>query len=103
MPLGAAHNVFLQWLVQQGVVGLLAMTFVFGVIFYPIIRSLAAPSKKPRNFLRLSIAVTFLVFAHGVVDYALEIPSVMWTYAYILGLASGYASLIKVRRQEPDE
>lgn len=101
MPLGAAHNVLIQWLLQQGVIGVLAMLFVFGVIFSPIVSALASPSKKPRNFLRLAIAATFLVFAHGMVDYALEIPSVMWTYAYILGLAAGYASSIRVKRSKP--
>ena len=102
-PLGAVHNVILQWLVQQGIMGVLAMTFVFGVIFYPIIRALTLPSTKPRNFLRVTIAITFLVFAHGMVDYALEIPSVMWTYSYILGLAAGYASMIQVRPNKSEE
>ena len=101
--LGAVHNVILQWLVQQGIMGVLAMTFVFGVIFYPIIRALRSPSTKPRNFLRATIAITFLVFAHGMVDYALEIPSVMWTYSYILGLAAGYASMIQVRPKKSEE
>lgn len=101
MPLGAAHNFAMQWLLQQGVIGVLAMLFVFGVIFYPIVSALLARSKKPRNFLRLAIGVTFLVLAHGMVDYALEIPSVMWTYAYILGLAAGYASSIRVKRLNP--
>jgi len=102
-PLGAVHNVILQWLVQQGIMGVLAMTFVFGVIFYPVIRALRSPSTKPRNFLRATIAITFLVFAHGMVDYALEIPSVMWTYSYILGLAAGYASMIQVRPKKSEE
>lgn len=102
-PLGAVHNVILQWLVQQGIVGVLAMTLVFGLIFYPIIRALMLPSTKPRNFLRVVIAITFLVFAHGMVDYALEIPSVMWTFSYILGLAAGYASVIQVRPKKSEE
>ena len=102
-PLGAVHNVILQWLVQQGIMGVLAMTIVFGVIFYPIIRALRLPSTKPRNFLRVTIAITFLVFAHGMVDYALEIPSIMWTYSYILGLAAGYASVIQVPRKKPED
>lgn len=101
MPLGAAHNVLMQWLLQQGVIGISAMLFVFGMIFYPIVSALSSPSKKPRNFLRLVIAATFLVFAHGMVDYALEIPSVMWTYAYLLGLAAGYASSIRVTHSKP--
>lgn len=91
MPLGAAHNVYLQWLLQQGLIGVLAMGFVFAVIFTPMLRAIRSQSRKPRNFIRLALAMTYLVFAHGLVDYALEIPSIMWTYAFILGLAAGYA------------
>ncbi len=96
--MGAAHNVFLQWLLQQGIVGFAAMSFVFAVIFYPIIMALRGASSKPRNFMRLTIALTLLVFAHGMVDYALEIPSIMWTYAFILGLAAGYSTQTRLRR-----
>ena len=98
VPMGAAHNVFLQWLLQQGVLGVAAMTFVMAVVFYPIIMALSTPSSKPRNFLRLVIALTVLVFGHGMVDYALEIPSIMWTYAFILGLAAGYSTQTRLRR-----
>ena len=103
MPLGAAHNVFLQWLLQQGAVGLGAMVLVFAIIFSPIVFALGSRSRKPRNFLRLSLAISYLVFAHGLVDYALEIPSVMWTYAFILGLAAGYARRTRPRPASPDE
>lgn len=98
VQMGAAHNVFLQWLLQQGALGVAAMTIVMAITFYPIIAALAARSSKPRNFLRLTIALTLLVFGHGMVDYALEIPSIMWTYAFILGLAAGYSTQTKLRR-----
>lgn len=103
VQIGAAHNVGLQWLLQQGVIGFLVMLFVFALIFRPILKSLRDSARVPRHFLRLSIAVTALVFAHGMVDYALEIPSVMWTYAYILGLAAGFATTTSRRTSKPDE
>lgn len=96
--MGAAHNVVLQWLLQQGILGTAGMLLVLMVIFRPILRALFTNSAKPRNFLRLSIALSFLVFGHGMVDYALEIPSIMWTYAFILGLAAGYSLQTRQRR-----
>lgn len=98
VQMGAAHNVFLQWLLQQGALGVAAMIIVMAIIFYPIIVALAVRSSKPRNFLRLTIALTLLIFGHGMVDYALEIPSIMWTYAFILGLAAGYSTQTRLRR-----
>ena len=103
VPLGAAHNVVLQWLLQQGILGTSMMATVIAIVFYPIIAALRSHSKRPRNFLRFVIAATVLVFAHGLVDYALEIPSVMWTYAFILGLGSGYAARIRVRKTMSEE
>jgi len=94
VTIGAAHNVFLQWLVQTGIVGVSVMIVVFTIILYPIIRALWRPANLPRLFIRMSLAATVLVFGHGLVDYALEIPSVMWTYSYILGLSAGLATKI---------
>lgn len=103
VSIGAAHNVIIQWLLQQGVVGLLLMTLVIGWIIAPIITALSRESNQPRHFLRMSLLATLLVFTHGIVDYALEIPSVMWTYAYILGLAAGLANATSVRPKSGDE
>lgn len=100
---GAAHNVVLQWLVQQGIIGLAMMSIVIGAVLYPIVKCLRQSSSLPRHFLHMAIAVTVLVFAHGMVDYALEIPSVMWTFAYILGLAAGFAASTIASRPASDE
>ena len=101
--IGAAHNVILQWLVQQGLLGTLAMVGTLGVIFYPIAAALKQPSSVPRHFLRMTLAIALLVFAHGLVDFALEIPSVMWTFSYIIGLAAGFASVVRLTGPKADE
>lgn len=103
VTIGAAHNVALQWLIQQGIIGLTIMTLILGLILYPIVNALRRTASVPRHFLRMSLAATVLVFAHGMVDYALEIPSVMWTYAYIIGLASGFATSAMATKQKSDE
>lgn len=88
---GAAHNLILQWLIQQGVVGLSLMSAILIALHVPIIRALRVTSSVPRHFLRVTLAVSGLVLLHGMADYAMEIPSVMWTYAFILGIATGLA------------
>ncbi|MDJ0919685.1 MAG: O-antigen ligase family protein [Henriciella sp.] len=92
IPVGAAHNVALQWLIQQGLVGTVIMMAVLMALHRPIIYALVEPASRPRNFLRMVVAVSFVVLAHGMVDYALEIPSVMWTWALLLGLGTGFAT-----------
>lgn len=100
---GAAHNVILQWLLQQGILGLATISLVIGSILYPTVKRLRQSSSMPRHFLRMTIAVTILVFAHGMVDFALEIPSVMWTYSYIIGLAAGFATSAGIIAPEGEE
>ncbi len=100
VTIGAAHNFMLQWLVQQGLVGLLAMAAVLGLILNTIIRPFGKTVSTPRIFLRVALAASLLIFTHGLVDYALEIPSVMWTYSYILGLAAGFATSLSVKSTE---
>lgn len=103
VTIGAAHNVVLQWLVQQGLIGTLIMVGVLGVVFYPMLGAIKKQASLPRHFLRSTLAVTLLVFGHGMVDYALEIPSVMWTYSYIVGLAAGFASIVVTADERADE
>ena len=97
VTIGAAHNFVLQWLVQQGVIGLLIMATILGLILNTIVRPFGWTVSMPRVFLRVALAASLLVFTHGLVDYALEIPSVMWTYSYILGLAAGFATTFSAK------
>lgn len=103
IPVGAAHNVALQWLIQQGLVGTILMLAIIMVLHRPIVKALIAPTDRPRNFLRLVLAVSFVVLAHGMVDYALEIPSVMWTWAFLLGLGTGFATRTQVNKLSDQE
>lgn len=103
VTIGAAHNFVLQWLVQQGVVGLLVMTGMVGLILKEILRPFGLSVSMPRIFLRVALVATLLIFTHGLVDYALEIPSVMWTYSYILGLAAGFATLLSEKQTSAAE
>ncbi|MEO0550344.1 MAG: O-antigen ligase family protein [Pseudomonadota bacterium] len=103
LPVGAAHNVALQWLIQQGLIGTVLMLGIIMALHQPILRALIEPSDRPRNFLRMVIAVSVVLLAHGMVDYALEIPSVMWTWALLLGLGTGFADRNRANKTvDPD-
>ena len=48
--------------------------------------------RMPRTFLRLAVAASALLLLHGVTDSSLDLPSIVWTYALLLGAACGIAS-----------
>ena len=95
--LGAAHNLELQWLLQVGVAGTLAGVLVLGAMVWPSAKryfSVGSGDVAP-SLPRAALFVSILVLVHGQVDYALEIPSVMWTYSLLLGLGAGTSSMIR--------
>lgn len=86
----AAHNVVLQWLLQAGVVGTAIAGGILIAITNTILSGLGA-RRRARSFLRAGLAIFALVFAHGMVDYALEIPAFLWVFAWLAGLCAGFA------------
>ena len=59
---------------------------------------LGETSRRYSRLIRTVMFVSALLLIHGLVDYALEIPSVMWTYAFLLGLVNGIAVEDRQRR-----
>ena len=92
--MGSAHNVVLQWLIQQGIIGTALMATLILSLHVPIVRALRAKNPYSRTFLRLALCASALVFLHSMLDYALEIPSIMWTYSFLLGLAHGRGTMM---------
>ncbi len=88
--LGAAHNVYLQWLLQMGVTGAVCMFAAVGLILFATIRGVARRSTQQAIGLAcIAIAAVFAV--HGLVDYALEAPSMAALFSVLLGLGYGIA------------
>lgn len=87
----AAHNVYLEWLMQAGWAGSLAMWAVIACLLWAVFRGLKA-RRRQRLHLRAVMAISLLVFLHGLTDYGLEIPGVMWWWAWVLGLGAGIAA-----------
>lgn len=89
--LGAAHNVVLQWLLQLGVVGLALVSLVFLLAIKGILGEVFSDRMRDSSLFLSVFGVTAVVLQHSMIDYALEIPAIMWTFAFILGLGAGRA------------
>ncbi|MGH7019203.1 MAG: O-antigen ligase family protein, partial [Brevundimonas sp.] len=84
----AVHNVYLQWLVEGGVVGAVLMfATVASLIGLAIRGALCGAFSSLAAF--LAIDLVFLL--QGLVDYPLQIPSLAMTWALLLGLQTAVA------------
>ena len=97
-PLGAAHNVILQWLLQVGVVGFTVMSVIFLIAQKDILAAVFSNKSRDSSFFLTVFCMIAIVLQHAMVDYALEIPAIMWTFAFILGTGAGRAA--HIRKQE---
>ena len=87
---GAAHSVYLQWLLQQGWPGALAMFGAVGLVMAATVRGVVRrASQQSIGLACVGVGVVFAV--HGLVDFAFEIPSMAAFFSAILGLGYGLA------------
>lgn len=87
---GAAHNLLLQWLVQAGFIGTAGGLAVLIAALLPLYRGLRR-RRRQRVVMKATAATALLVLLHGMLDYALEIPALVWWFAAFLGLGAGVA------------
>ena len=95
----AAHNVAFQWLLQTGLPASLLALALTGALLRRIMRGLST-RRSQRSLLRACFIIAVFVFAHGMVDYALEIPAVFWLFSFILGLGVGVADGGRSKRNQ---
>ncbi|WP_426011634.1 O-antigen ligase family protein [Caulobacter sp. DWR2-3-1b2] len=81
----AAHNVYIQWLEEAGVVGAAPMFVCIGACLWTAVKS-ARQRSPERLFLDGLIAADIVVLLHGLTDYSLQVPSIAATWAFLLGL-----------------
>lgn len=87
------HNVYLQWLVEGGVVGAAPMFLLIAVLIgITVWRAIRRP--RNRGLLVGLLACSLLVLVHGAVDVSLNTPSFVafWTLLLGLGFALSQAS-----------
>jgi O-antigen ligase len=86
----AAHNLYLQWLEEGGVVGSVAMLAVFASLIWPILRGGFADSSTGA-WARATACAAVVLLAHGVTDFALQVPAIQALCATVLGVVGGMA------------
>ena len=100
----AAHNVYLQWLEETGVVGATLMFAIIGMILFEIIRGLARRHAM-RSLMRGVLAASAVLLIQGLADFTLQTPGVAILWALLLGLGYGVAtgghSGVERDKQEP--
>lgn len=81
----AAHNIYLGWLEQAGLLGALPMFACLGVLMLTTVRKAGRRSRSTGlTFGLVAADVVFLV--HGATDFALEMFALGALWAYLLGL-----------------
>ena len=99
----AAHALPLQWLVQTGLLGTISGFAVLAHVAWTI-RSGLVRRRRARSVLRVGSVALLVALLHGLVDYALEVPAVLWTLSILVGLAVGAAGgggPVRERRARP--
>lgn len=91
----AAHNVYIQWLEEAGVLGALPMFATIGLVIATAVRR-APRLRRGGTIQRGLVATSVVVLLHGFTDYALQVPSIAALWAYLLGLQFMHG---RVRRQ----
>jgi len=87
----AAHNVYLQWLEEGGVLGAAAMFGTIGVVLVGAVRSVGRRVRMT-TWIRGLVAASLVPLIHGASDFALQVPSIAFELSCLLGLAAGLAS-----------
>ena len=97
--LRALHNVYLQWLVEGGIVGAAPMFALIALIGATGWRR-ARQAHAGRTTVRALVCANVVVLAHGLTDYALQVPSVAAFWAFLLGLQYAWAQAPEPRHRQ---
>ncbi len=96
----SAHNVYLQWLEEAGIVGAAPMFLAIGAVMLATLRGALTRSRMKAALCAL-LAADLVFLAHGVTDFALQTPSVAATFALLLGLQFSLAQSSQQRGARP--
>lgn len=96
----AAHNVYIQWLEEAGLLGALPM-FATIAIGIGITALRARRSRTERTLLEGLVLCNLVVLLHGTTDYALQVPSIAAAWAFILGLQCAFSQAATIEAAPP--
>ena len=89
--INAAENVYLQWLVEGGVLGAGAMFLAIGSVVFISARGAVRQASRFR-LLSILLSVDALFIIHGLFDFALETPSIALFWSVLLGVQFALAT-----------
>jgi O-antigen ligase len=98
-----AHNDFLQYLIEMGIVGFLPLIASLWALILPVIKqswsipTLSPSSNEARLLLAGCVASFLALFFHSLVDFNLYIPANLFTFAWILGFSSALAAILTAK------
>ncbi|WP_395942449.1 O-antigen ligase family protein [Brevundimonas sp.] len=85
----STHNVYIQWLEEAGLLGAVPMFALIALIITRAVRR-SGRLNTGATIQRGLIAANLVILAHGMTDYALQVPSIAAFWAYLLGLQFAY-------------
>lgn len=86
----AAHNLYLQWLEEGGIVGSVVMLALFASLIWPILKA-GGSDRGVGVWARAVLGGAIVFLVHGVTDFALQVPAVQALCATILGVTASMA------------
>lgn len=88
-PIRAAHNVYLQWLEEAGLIGAIPM-FALIAVLLGVGAWRAIQVQRGGGLARGLVCASLVVLVHGFTDFALQVPSIAMMWAFILGLSFAF-------------
>jgi len=93
-----AHNDFLQYLIEMGILGFLPLMACLGAVVWPIARTSWSPTRDQTRLLLVGcVGGIAALFLHSLVDFNLYIPANMFAFAWILGFGSGLTAVFATK------
>lgn len=96
----SAHNWVLQWLAEGGVLTSVLMGFTLWTVIITVLRGL---NGRTGRILLPLLFVDFVVLAHGLMDFALQIPAISIYWSFLLGLQVAFSGRTPGRQRPGPE
>ncbi len=97
-----AHNDYLQYLAELGIVGFSILSAAFMGVLWPIFGGLQHSGDEDRRLLTVGVTGSIVAIGlHSLVDFNMYIPANAMTLAWIVGLGSAHITVYKRSEETP--